>query len=305
MKIVEKFGRILLPLITPFKEDFSIDYETARKVARFVVDKGYCDSLIVSGTTGEFHSLNFEERVKLFEEIKDEMGSTVPLIAGTGAIFTKETIELTREAERIGYDAVMVVVPYYCHPTQDGIYQHFKEVAKNTSLPIMIYNIPLFVNENILPDTVARLSKIENIVAVKEEAGVNPLQTMEFIKKTDGKITVYSGDDLMVLQVMSQGGVGVVSGGAHIAGDIEKEMISAFLKGDNELVVEKFHILYDLFTAFHGVNKNRVNPTPLVKAAFEMISNLSTSNVRPPLTPASDIERDLLKQVLKKIGKLS
>jgi len=305
MKVVEKFGRILLPLITPFKEDSSVDYETARKAAKFVVEKGYCDSLIISGTTGEFHSLTFEERVKLFEEIKDEIGDSVPLIAGTGTISTKETVELTKEAERIGYDAAMVVVPYYCHPTQEGIYQHFKEVAKNTSLPVMIYNIPLFVNENISPGTVAKLSEIENIVAVKEEAGINPLQAMEFIKKTDGKITVYSGDDLMVLQVMTQGGVGVVSGGAHIAGDIEKEMINAFLEGNNDLAVEKFHILYDLFTAFHGVNRNRVNPTPLVKAAFEMISGLPTSNVRPPLTPANDVEKDLLKQALKKIGKLS
>ncbi len=303
MDVVKKFGRLLLPLVTSFKENLEVDYEKTRKVASYVIEKNYCDSLIVSGTTGEFHSLSFEERIKLFEEIKDEVKGKVPLIAGTGAISTNDAIHLTKKAEEIGYDAIMVVVPFYCHPTHEGIYNHFKEIAKSTSLPLIIYNIPLFVNENITPQTVVKLSEIDNIVAIKEEAGIHPLQTTEFLKQTKGKITVYSGDDQMILQVMTQGGVGVVSGGAHVAGDIINEMINLYLQGRNNEAVQKHYQLYNLFQAFHGVNNERINPTPLVKSAFELISNITVSNVRPPLTPANEEERIYLKRILEELRK--
>lgn len=301
--ILEKFGRILLPLITPFNDDYSVNYDVAKKIARFVVEKNYCDSLIVTGTTGEFYALTVEERIRLFEAIKEEIGDEVPLIAGTGSIFVNEAIEMTKKVEELGYDAAMVVVPYYCRPTQEGIYEHFKAVAESTSLPVMIYNIPLFVNQSIHPDTAAKLSEIPNIVAIKEEAGINPLQTTEFIKKSEGKLTAYSGDDLMILQVMNQGGVGVVSGGAHIVGDLIRDMIEAFNTGDNPKAVELNQILYDVFTGFGGPEK-KINPTPLVKAAFEMISGLPTSRVRPPLLTAPAKDREYVENILKKINKL-
>jgi len=300
VNLVEKAGRILTPMITPFKEDHSVDYETARKVARYVIEKNYCDSIIVAGTTGEFHSLSLKERVKLFEEIKDEVGNEVPLIAGTGSIYTKEAIELTREAEKLGYDGAMVVVPYYCHPTQEGIYQHFKEIAKSTSLPIMIYNIPLFVNESISPETAAKLSEIENIVAIKDEAGINPLQASEFIKQSEGKLTVYSGDDVMVLQILQQGGVGVVSGGSQIVGGMIRDMIDSFLNGKTERSIKLFQILYDVFKSFFGVSERRVNPTPGVKLALEMVSGLPVSRPRPPLLPYTEEDKKFIKETLEK-----
>ncbi|SHH54925.1 4-hydroxy-tetrahydrodipicolinate synthase [Thermosipho atlanticus] len=303
MDIVKKFGRILLPMITPFNEDFSVNYEIARKVASYLVEKNYCDTLIVAGTTGEFHSISFEERVKLFEEIKDEVGDKVPLIAGTGAVTTKETIELTKEAEKLGYDAAMIVVPYYCHPTQEGIYQHFKEIAKKTSLPLIIYNIPLFVNMSIAPETVGRLSEIDNIVAVKDEAGLNPLQTSEFIKKSKGRLSVYSGDDVMVLQVLSQGGVGVVSGGAHVVGDIIRDMIDSFLTGKTERSIKLFQLLYDVFKSFFGISDTRVNPTPGVKMALEIESGLPVSRTRLPLLTYSEEDRNFIKEILEKARK--
>lgn len=299
MDLVKEFGRILVPMITPFNEDYSVDYQTARKVARYIIDNKYCDSIIVSGTTGEFHSLSFDERVKLFEEIKDEMGNEVPLIAGTGAVYTKEAIKLTKEAERLGYKAAMVIVPYYCHPTQEGIYQHFKEIAENTSLPIIIYNIPLFVNESISPETAARLSEIENIIAVKDEAGINPLQTMEFIKKSGGKLTVYSGDDIMILQVIQQGGIGVVSGGAHVVGDMIRDLIDSFLSGKVERSRKLFEILYDVFKSFFGVSDSRVNPTPGVKMALEVVSGLRVSTARPPLLTYTKEDREFISKALK------
>lgn len=303
MDLVKKLGRVLVPMITPFKEDFSVDYQLARKVARYILDNKYCDSIIVAGTTGEFHSLSLNERIKLFEEIKDEVKNEVPLIAGTGAIYTKEAIELTKEAEKLGYDAAMVVVPYYCHPTQEGIYQHFKEVAKSTSLPIMIYNIPLFVNESISPETAAKLSEIENIVAIKDEAGINPLQASEFIKKSKGKLTVYSGDDVMTLQVIQQGGVGVVSGGSQVVGDMMKDMIDSFLSGKTERSIKLFQILYDVFKSFFGISDNRVNPTPGVKMALEIVSGLPVSKARPPLLTYTEEDRNFIKETLEKARK--
>ncbi|MCD6462633.1 MAG: 4-hydroxy-tetrahydrodipicolinate synthase [Thermotogae bacterium] len=304
MDVVKKFGRILLPLITVFDEGQKVDYKTTREVARYVVEKGYCDSVIVSGTTGEFYAMSIDERIRLFEEIKDELKDEIPLIAGTGSVFLKDVIEMNKMAEKLGYDAAMVVVPYYCHPNQEEIYRHFVEVAKNTSLPVMVYNIPLFVGVNLLPETLGRLAEIDNIVAVKDEAGVNPLQATGFIKKTGGKLVVYSGDDTMVLQVLTQGGVGVVSGGAHVVGDIIREMIDAYLSGRVDEATNKYLILADLYAAFFGPNGERENPTPLVKAAFEIVSGLPTSMPRSPLLPATSEEKEHLKKVLERMGKL-
>lgn len=205
MKDFRKFGRILLPMITVFnKDDQSVDYKSSRRVARYLKENKLCDSIIVAGTTGEFYTLSFDERVRLFEEIKDEIKNDIPLIAGTGSVYVGEVIKYTEIAERLGYDAVMVVAPYYCKPEQEGIYLHFKQIAQSTSLPVMVYNIPLFTGVNINPETLARLSELENIFAIKDEAGINPLQATEYIKATKAKIPVYSGDDTMVLHSSAQ-----------------------------------------------------------------------------------------------------
>lgn len=303
MKGLEHFGRILVPMVTPFsKDDQSLDYKTARKVARYLLEHRLCDSIIVAGTTGEFHSLTKEERIKLFAEIKDEIGNDVPLIAGVGAVSTKEVIDYVREAERMGYDAVMVVAPYYCRPEQEGIFEHYKLIAQSTRLSIMVYNIPLFTGVNIEPETLAKLAKIGNIFSVKDEAALNPLQATEYILATQNKVLVYSGDDTMVLQVLLQGGVGVVSGGSHVVGDLMRKSIDAFLKGDIETARKMFLDMYELFIAFRG--EGRTNPTPLVKAAFELVSGLPTSMPRLPLRPATPNELEKLKAVLKKLGKL-
>jgi len=305
MNVVEKFGRVLIPMCTPFKEDYSIDYTLAKKVARYLVNKKYCDSLIIAGTNGEFYTFSYEERVKLFEAVKEEIGNDVPLIAGTGTAFTGETIKLTQEAERIGYDAAMVIVPYFSRPTQEGIFHHFSEVAKNSSIPVMVYNIPLFTGANISPNTLAALAaKHSNIVAIKDEAGLNPLQASEFIKVTEEKVTVYSGDDLMILSVLSQGGVGVVSGGSHVIGDLMHDLIDSFLAGEISEAVALFKSLYALFSAFFGRNRRLENPLPAVKAAFELESGLPVSRVRPPLMELTTEEIDTLKEAMKIIGKL-
>lgn len=304
MKDFRKFGRILLPMITVFnKDDQSVDYKSSRRVARYLKENKLCDSIIVAGTTGEFYTLSFDERVRLFEEIKDEIKNDIPLIAGTGSVYVGEVIKYTEIAERLGYDAVMVVAPYYCKPEQEGIYLHFKQIAQSTSLPVMVYNIPLFTGVNINPETLAKLSELENIFAIKDEAGINPLQATEYIKATKAKIPVYSGDDTMVLQVLSQGGVGVVSGGSHIIGQEMKKMIDDFLDGEVQKAKELFQELFEVFASFRGL-KNRINPTPMIKIAFELMTGIPTSMPRMPLLPATNEEIILMKRVLKKMGKI-
>lgn len=288
-------------MITPFsRNDQSVDYGTARKVARYLKEHNLCDSIIVAGTTGEFHSLTKEERIRLFEEIKDEMGNELALIAGVGAVSTKEVLEYVKEAEKLGYDAVMVVAPYYCRPEQDGVFEHYATIAKNTYLPVMVYNIPLFTDVNITPETLARLAAFENIFSIKDEAALNPLQATDYMLATEGKLAVYSGDDTMVLQVLLQGGVGVVSGGSHVIGDLMRKSIDAFLAGDIETARSAFVEMYEFFKALG----TRVNPTPLVKAAFELVSGLPVSTPRLPLKPAAEQELESLKKALKKLGKL-
>jgi len=305
VNVVETFGRVLIPMCTPFKDDYSIDYILVKKVARYLVDKKYCDSLIVAGTNGEFYTLSFQERVKLFEEVKKEVGSEIPLIAGTGTAFTEETVRLTQEAERLGYDAAMVIVPYFSRPTQEGIFYHFSKVCENTSLPVMIYNIPLFTGANISPKTLNKLaSQHKNIVAIKDEAGINPLQASEFIRVTRDTVSVYSGDDLMVLSILGQGGVGVVSGGSHVIGDIMRKMIDEFLAGKIRAAIKMFKSLYTLFNSFFGENHRLENPLPAVKAAFELESGLPVSRVRPPLMKLTNEEINTIKKALKQIGKL-
>lgn len=298
--IDEKFGRILVPLITPFKEDGSIDHERLAELALMVIDRGHCDSLIVGGTTGEFISLTYEERISLWHTVKETVGNRVPLIAGTGAAYTGHAIQLTKEAEKIGFDLAMVVAPYYLKPTQEGIYHHFKAIASATSLPIMLYNIPLFTGSNIDPETVIRLAnECDNILAIKEEAGVNPLQATEFAQGTPDRFVVYCGDDMMVLQVLAQGGVGVVSGGSHIIGNLMKQMIDLFLNGDAR-GASKLNL--DLYSFFSALNQNgRVNPIPILRAAISMAWK-DVGDPRLPLLPCTEAERAVVEQVLRQLG---
>jgi 4-hydroxy-tetrahydrodipicolinate synthase len=180
----EKYGKILTPIVTPFKEDQSVDYEAAVSIAEKLIEDKMADTIVIGGTTGEFFTMNFEERVKLFQVVKEAVGDKIPLIPGVGAISTKETIELAKKAEELGFDAVMVVSPYYTKPTQSQLYIHFKKVAESVNINIMVYNIPIFTGVNVNPETLAKLAEIENIVAVKEEAELNPKQMTEFINST-------------------------------------------------------------------------------------------------------------------------
>lgn len=298
-RIDTELGRVLLPLVTPFHEDGTVDHERLAALAVMVVDRGLCDSIIVSGTTGEFISLSFEERRQILGTVREAINKRVPLIAGTGAAYTGHAIELTRSAESLGYDAAMVVAPYYLRPTEEGLYQHYCAVADSTKLPILLYNIPLFTGVNITPELLARLVTIANIRAIKDEAGVNPLQATEYARVVPKDFAVYCGDDTMVLQVLSQGGVGVVSGGSAIIGQRMKEMIRVYFRGD---VAEAQRLHLEMYELFRTFNMNgRINTVPLLREALSMTWD-DVGAPRLPLVRGSDEERSELARVLTELG---
>ncbi len=246
-KFVEKYGQILLPLITPYNEDESINYENYAKLIDYVIENDLCDSLIVTGTTGEASLCTFEERVKLFQTAVKAAAGRKPVIAGTGCASTQETIALTNEAVKAGIETVLVVCPFYNKPTQEGIYLHYKKLAENTTAKIVLYNIPIFVGVNMEAETVGRLAAFPNIVGVKDEAGINPTQVTDFFlatKDVDPDFAIYNGDDIMLLPTIVQGAMGLVSGGAHIFGHEIREIFKAFAEGDNEKAKELFVPIY-------------------------------------------------------------
>ena len=206
MDFQKKYGKILLPLITPYDENEEIDYGKYAELIEYVITNDLCDSLIVTGTTGEASLLTFDERVKLFETAVKASAGRKPVIAGTGCASTKETIALTNKAYDLGIELALIVCPFYNKPTQEGLYLHYKTIAENTKANIMLYNIPIFVGVNLEAETVGRLAAIPNIVGVKDEAGVNPTQVTDFFlatEKVDPNFVVYNGDDIMLLPTIT------------------------------------------------------------------------------------------------------
>jgi len=298
----EKYGKILVPMVTPFKEDQNVDYEAAVDIAEKLIDDNKADTIILSGTTGEFFTMSFEERVKLFQVIKDAVGNKIPLMAGVGCASTLETMALAKKAEEIGFEIMMVVSPYYSKPTQKELYHHFKKVAESVKIPMMLYNIPIFTGVNINAETVAKLSKIENIVAVKEEAELNPKQMTEFINITPEDFIIYCGDDTMILEAFSQGGAkrigGIISGASHIIGVQLRNMINMFLNGKVE---EAAKIQQKYLPLFRIMGQNgRTNPCSLLKEAMKMLGYHAGIS-RLPLTPGTEEEIAEIKRVMKQV----
>ena len=299
----EKYGKILTPMVTPFKDDQSVDYEAAVSIAKKLVEDNMADTIVIGGTTGEFFTMNFEERVKLFQVVKEAVGDKIPLIPGVGAASTKETIELAKKAEELGFDAVMVVSPYYTKPNQIQLYNHFKKVAESVNINIMVYNIPIFAGVNVNPETLAKLAEIENIVAVKEEAELNPKQMTEFINSTPDDFVIYCGDDTMVLEAYAQGGTkrigGIISGASHIIGSQLRKMIEMFNEGN---VQEAAKMQQKYLPLFRIMGQNgRFNPCALIKEAMKVMG-YKAGIPRLPLTPGTEEEIAEISKVMRKLG---
>jgi 4-hydroxy-tetrahydrodipicolinate synthase len=298
----EKYGKILTPLVTPFKEDQSVDYAAAVSIAEKLIADQQADSIILTGTTGEFFTMSFEERVKLFKVIKDAVGNKIPLMAGVGCASTIETVALAKKAEELGFEIMMVVSPYYTKPTQKELYNHFKKVAESVNIQMMLYNIPIFTGVNINPETVAKLSEIENIIAVKEEAELNPKQMTEFINATPDDFIIYCGDDPMILEAFAQGGTerigGIVSGGSHIIGVQLRKMIEMFNKGNIQEAAKMQQKYLPLFRIM-GQN-GRTNPVSLIKEAMKMVG-YNAGIPRLPLTPGTEEEIVEVRKVMEEL----
>lgn len=285
------FGRVSTAMVTPFDHKGHIDFVKTTKLVNYLIENG-TDSLVVAGTTGESPTLSKEEKIALFEHIVKVVDKRIPVIAGTGSNNTYASIELTKKAEQLGVDAIMVVAPYYNKPNQEGLYQHFKAVAESTTLPVMVYNIPGRSVVNILPETVIRLSKIPNIVAVKEASGDLNAMT-KIIANTEDDFLLYSGDDSLTLPVLSVGGAGIISVASHVIGNELQEMVQAFINGEPQKAA-KLHqrllpIMQGLFTA--------PSPAP-VKTALQL-KGLDVGSVRLPLVPLTEQERAALRMLLE------
>ncbi|WLR53383.1 4-hydroxy-tetrahydrodipicolinate synthase [Mesobacillus subterraneus] len=286
-----QFGRVSTAMVTPFDHKGHIDFNKTTQLVNHLIDNG-TDSLVVAGTTGESPTLSKEEKVALFKHVVKVVDKRVPVIAGTGSNNTYATIELTKKAEEIGVDAIMIVAPYYNKPNQEGLYQHFKAAAEATSLPVMVYNIPGRSVVNIQPETIIKLAGIPNIVAVKEASG-NLNAMTKIIANTPDDFLLYSGDDGLTLPVLAIGGTGIVSVASHVIGNEMQAMVDAFFSGRNadaaNLHQRLLPIMQGLFAA--------PSPAP-VKTALQL-KGLDVGSVRLPMVPLTEQERSAVAKLFQ------
>lgn len=268
-------------LVTPFRKDKSIDYEELGRLLEYQI-AGNIDAIIVCGTTGEPVTMTEEERLSVIEYTVKKVSGRVPVIAGSGGNCTENVVSFSKKAQNLGADGLLVVTPYYNKATQQGLYEHYKYIANAVDIPIILYNVPSRTGLNLLPDTAVRLAKeCDNIVAVKEASG-NITQVADLIKKADGCLDVYSGNDDQIVPILSLGGIGVISVLANIVPKDTHEMVMAYLNGDvkeaAELQLKYLEFIHILFS--------EVNPIP-VKKALEYMGFYSTA-LRMPLTEMED-----------------
>jgi 4-hydroxy-tetrahydrodipicolinate synthase len=291
-----RFEGTYTALVTPFDKQGNLDEEGLRELVRFQLQEGI-DGLVPVGTTGECSTLSYEEHERVIEIVVGEAKGRVPVVAGTGSNSTREALMLTNFAREAGADGALLVVPYYNRPTQEGLYQHFRELAEKVDIPQILYNIPSRTGVNLLPQTVARLAEIKNIVGIKEASTVD--QVSEIIELTKGKdFVVFSGNDNQTLPILALGGVGVISVASNVAPRLVSEMVRAFRKGKIEEARELHYRLSPLFKALFL----ETNPAP-VKAALEMMG-LPAGPPRLPLVEISQQNREILRKVLIDLGLL-
>jgi 4-hydroxy-tetrahydrodipicolinate synthase len=278
-------------MATPFNQEGEVNYEQAKRLALALLNSG-SDGLVISGTTGESPTLTREEKLRLFSEVKSAAGNRGRVIAGTGSNSTSQSLELTREAEKTGVDACLLVVPYYNKPTQEGLYQHFKAIANGTSLPCILYNVPSRTVTSLSADTTIRLSQIDNIIGVKE-ASSNLGQIARIIDNTRSDFLVWSGNDGDTLPIMTLGGYGLISVASHLVGNQLKEMINAMVNGRIGQAAKIHHHLLPLIDALFAIS----NPVP-VKYALNHIG-FDVGRPRLPLTEPDEKTASLIRETLK------
>ena len=287
-------GKVLTAMATPFKADMSVDWKRVEELADYLVKNG-SEGLVVHGTTGESPTLTHEEEYELYRVVKKAVGGKCKIIAGTGSNSTETSVKSTREAEKIGVDGIMIVVPYYNKPSPEGLFQHYKTISENTGLPIIIYNIPGRTGINMLPETTARIAGLKNIAGLKYAAG-NLDQTSATRQLCPKDFVIWSGDDSLTLPMLSVGAIGVISVASHIVGKEIAQMVNAYHAGDVKKATEIHLKLLPLFKVLFITS----NPSPL-KYAMELIGQ-PAGKPRLPLVEPSDKEKEAIKKVLKDLN---
>ncbi|WP_209122332.1 4-hydroxy-tetrahydrodipicolinate synthase [Alkalihalobacillus sp. BA299] len=284
------FGRVITAMVTPFDQKGNIDYHKTELLVRHLINNG-SDGLVVAGTTGESPTLTTEEKLALFQTVVKAVNGRVPVIAGTGTNNTHASIELTKKAAMLGINGIMAVTPYYNKPSQQGMIEHFKAIASSTTLPVMLYNIPGRSIVNMTVDTIVELSKVNNIVSIKEASG-DLEQMAAIIEKTEDNFTLYSGDDSLTLPSLAIGGNGVVSVASHIIGNELQEMVRSYQAGN----ISKAAMLHrKLLPVMKGLF---LTPNPSSVKEALLIKGIDVGSVRLPLVPLSQVEREILYEII-------
>jgi len=292
---MERLQGIITALVTPFREG-ALDEEALRALVDTQIEAGI-DGLVPCGTTGESPTLDHAEHVRVIEIVVEQTAKRVPVIAGTGANSTKEAIELSLAAKSVGADAMLQVAPYYNKPTQDGLYNHFKTIIENAPLPTVLYNVPGRTASDILPDTVARLVEIPEVIAIKEATG-SATRASEVIAKVGDRISVLSGDDATAFALMALGGHGSISVISNVAPVQSAALWDAVAAGEWDKA-RALH--FELFPLSQGLFVES-NPIP-VKAALALMGKIS-DEIRSPLYPLSPAHKPRLQKILTDLGLL-
>ena len=290
------FGRLLTAMVTPFDKEGAVDFALAGRLACHLVDQG-SDGIVVCGTTGESPTLSWREQHQLLKTVRNAVGKDVFLLAGTGSNSTAEAIEATCEAALSGADGALVVVPYYNKPPQEGLESHFRAIAAAApGLPLMLYNIPGRTGCSLAPKTVSRLMDCKNIVSFKAASGTTD-EVTQLRLECGNRLAVYSGDDALLLPMLSVGAVGVVSVASHLVGIRLKAMIEAYFNGNSTIALNYHEQLQPLFKALFVTT----NPIP-IKAALEL-NGWPVGPPRKPLIPLNSQMKDELSKILSALPK--
>ncbi len=281
-------------IVTPFNDDLSINYDRYIKLLHFHL-KNSTDAIIVSGTTGESPTISDEEKLKLFKIAVEEIGGKIPVIAGTGSNDTAHVIHLSKKAEEIGVDGLLLVSPYYNKSTQEGLVRHFTAIADEVNIPCILYNVPGRTGVNILPSTVAKLADHKNIAALKEASG-NISQIVEVARLIPDDFYLYSGNDDHIVPLLSVGGSGVISVVANIIPKETHDMVMAFLNGDIKKAAELQLLAKPLIDSLFI----EVNPIP-VKTALNLMG-MNVGSLRLPLIDMSEKGKVVLETEMKNLG---
>ena len=282
-------------LVTPFKEDFSVDYDQLEKFIDFQIDNG-TDSIVICGTSGEASTMSHDEQIEVVSACVSHVNGRVPVIAGAGANCTDEALNLAKRSEKAGADGLLVVTPYYNKATQKGLEEYYTTVGNSVDIPIIMYNVPGRTGTNIQPATAVKIAKsVDNIVAIKEASGdIGQVATLAAL--ADGCLDIYSGNDDQVLPILSLGGKGVISVWSNVAPKQVHETVQSFMDGDiakaTKMQLEAIDFIGALFS--------EVNPIP-VKAAMSILG-YKAGPMRAPLTECSDEHKEGLKKAMKEYG---